>query len=334
MSYTHFTPVERGKIELMVKQEKTHSEMARELGRHRTSIGRELRRNGGNRRGYCAEKAQQHYVKRRKTCRPKGRLAHNALREYVIEQIALEELSPELVSGRLRRLYPEDPRMQVCHETIYQAIYANRHKLDFLREALTQARPRRRKRGQGKKRRASSIPNRVSIHERPTSIEERKETGHWEGDTVVGKGQDGFAVTLVERSSRLLHAVKTESKRAGEVCQAIIDTLRERPISWVKSITFDNGTEFTEHEIIAEQLGVSVYFADPYSAYQRGSNEQVNGLLRRYLPKGTPFKELSQQQLDRIVENINNRPRKCLGYRTPNEVFLEQRQKHLCALRA
>ena len=173
----------------------------------------------------------------------------------------------------------------------------------------------------------------ISIAERAQAVNERTEIGHWEGDTVVGKNQDGFAVTLVERTSRLLEAVKTETKSAREVQQAVVTALQDRPISWVKTITVDNGTEFAEHEAIAGRLGVSVYFADPYSAYQRGSNEQVNGLIRRRLPKGTSFKNLTQEHLDKIVENINNRPRKCLGYRTPNEVFNEQREKHLRALR-
>ena len=137
----------------------------------------------------------------------------------------------------------------------------------------------------------------------------------------------------MERVSRLLHTVKTKTKRASEVCQAVVDALLDRPVSWVKSITFDNGTEFSGHETISQHLGVSVYFADPYAAYQRGRNEQVNGLLRRYLPKGTPFKEISHHKIERITELINNRPRKRLGYRTPNEVFKEQRELHFRALR-
>ncbi len=196
-----------------------------------------------------------------------------------------------------------------------------------------QARPKRRKRGQGKTRRGPLIPNRVSIAERPAIVEQRSEVGHWEGDLVVGKNQDGFILTLVERVSRILQAVKTATKRPREVSRAIIDALLDRPRSWVRTLTFDNGTEFREHEAIANELGVAVYFADPYSPYQRGSNEQVNGLLRRHLPKGTSFKDFTQAQLDVIVESINNRPRKCLGYRTPNEVFQLHREMRLRALR-
>jgi len=332
MSYTHITSMERAKIELLHKQGWKYDAIGREVGRHRTTISREIQRNG-TRAGYKAERAQRRYAERRVACRPQTRLAHEALRDYVVKKIAEEEWSPELVAGRLSSQYPHNPRMHLCHETIYQAIYTNRHNLDFLRVFLTQARPKRRRRGQGKTRRGPSIPNRVSIKERPDAVDERLEIGHWEGDLVVGKNQDGFILTLVERTSRILHAVKTQTKRAPEVCQAVINTLLDRPISWVRSITFDNGTEFSQHESISQHLGVSIYFADPYAAYQRGSNEQVNGLLRRYLPKGSRFKDLTQKQIDRIKELINNRPRKCLGYQTPNEVFQQQRESHVRALR-
>ena len=326
MSYGHFSAMERGKIELLVKQGVSYSAIGEALGRHRTSVSRELRRNGGAGR-YDASKAQAHYARRRRACRPGTRLAYEPLRAYVSEKIAEEDWSPELVAGRVRRDYPDDPRMRICHETIYQAIYANRHLLDFLREFLPQARPKRRKRGQGKTRRGPCIPDRTGIAERPAAVAEREETGHWEA-------QDGFILTLLERTSRLLHAIKTSTRRASDVAQAVIETLLDRPISWVRSITFDNGSEFAHHHAISEHLGVAVYFADPYAAYQRGSNEQVNGLLRRYLPKGTSFKDLTQHQLQRITLKLNNRPRKCLGYRTPNEVFQQQRQRHFRALGA
>ena len=316
----------------MLKQGQKSTAIARELGYDASSIRREIRRNTAN-SGYDAVTAQKRYEERRKACRPKGRFAHEALREAVVELIAVGKMSPELAAGRLRMQFPEDPRMHVCHETIYAAIYANRYLLDFLLVFLVQARPKRCKRGQGKTRRGPLIPNRVGIAQRPAQVEERSEVGHWEGDLVVGRSQDGFILTLVERASRILHAVKTITKRPSEICPAVINALIDRPVSWVKTITFDNGTEFRDHETMTQELGAQVYFADPYSAYQRGSNEQVNGLLRRYLPKGTSFKDLTQQRLDQIVEEINNRPRKCLGFRTPNEVFLLQRQNHLRALR-
>lgn len=332
MSYHHFTPVERGKIELMTKQGKSPQQIADELGFHRTSVLRELKRNKTGKH-YDAETAQKRYTKRRKASRPKGKLDDDTpLREYTIEKIAGEQWTPDLVAGRLPLDYPDNPEMRICHESIYQAIYEDGHYLDFLRSELPQARPKRRNRGQGKRRRGPSILNRVGIRQRPPAADTREEFGHWEGDTVVGKGQDGYLVTLVDRKGRHTAAVKVQSKAAEEVQQAVIAALQDYPVSWVKTITFDNGTEFAGHENIAKGLNVSVFFADPYSSYQRGSNEQVNGLIRRYLPKRTCFKYLTQEQLDEIVEKINNRPRKCLGYRTPNEVFKEQREQHLRAL--
>lgn len=333
MSYTHLSAFERGKIELLHEQGMSTTQIAKELGRHRTTVSREINRNG-TKAVYKAQSAQEQYVQRRKACRPGYRLAYLLLREFVEEKIAEEDWSPELISGRLRTQFPDDPRMRICPESIYQAIYANRFHLDHLIPYLPQARPKRRRRGQGKTRRGPSIANRVSIHERPPVIEEREEIGHWEGDLVVGSNQDGFLVTLVERHSRRTLAMVTETKKAPDVAQAVINALEEQPVSWVKTITFDNGTEFADHHTITQQIHAAIYFADPYSAYQRGSNEQVNGLIRRYLPKGTSFRYLNQQQLDAIIEKINNRPRKCLAYLSPNEVFQKQRKQHRRALSA
>ncbi|NIA13443.1 MAG: IS30 family transposase [Nitrospiraceae bacterium] len=326
----HLTPFERGELQAYLSQNMSQDAIAKKLGRDPSTIFREVTRNA-TKTGYDAQRAQRRYIERRKGCRPQRRLDQQPLRAYVVDNMRDAEWTPEQVAGRLPLDYPHDPTMRISHETIYQAIYSQ-DSLHFLIALLPQARPRRRNKGQGKTRRGPSIPNRVGIENRPSQIEQRIQTGHWEGDTVVGKGNDGFIVTLVERTSRLFHAVKTQTKKAAEIAQAVIASLLDRPITWVRSITFDNGTEFAYHEQVAHQLGVDIYFADPYAAYQRGTNENTNGLLRRYLPKGKSFKELTQRQLDMIVDQINNRPRKCLGYRTPNEVFQQQRELHLLAL--
>ena len=328
----HLTLVERVKIQTYREQEMSPTRIALNLGRSVTTIRRELERNR-TARGYDAEQAQHMYTQRRQPCRPANKLDYEPLRTYVIEKIRDQEWTPEQVAGRLPGDCPDDPRMRVSHEAIYQAIYAQ-DSLRFLIAFLPQARPKRRKRGQGKTRRGPSIPNRVGIDQRPKEVDSRTTHGHWEGDTVMGKNNDGFIVTLVERTSRLLYAVKTQTKQACEVAQAVIETLLDCPASWLKTLTFDNGTEFAHHERIAEALPLDVYFADPYASYQRGTNENTNGLIRRYLPKGSSFVALTQRQLDSIVEQINNRPRKCLGYRTPNEVFQQLRQQRLLALRS
>lgn len=326
----HLTLVERVKIQTYREQEMSPTRIALNLGRSVTTIRRELERNR-TARGYDAEQAQRRYAQRRQPCRPANKLDYEPLRAYVIEKIRDEEWTPEQVAGRLPVDCPDDPRMRVSHEAIYQAIYAQ-DSLRFLIAFLPQARPKRRKRGQGKTRRGPSIPNRVGIDQRPKEADTRTTHGHWEGDTVIGKNNDGFIVTLVERTSRLLYAVKTQTKQACEVAQAVIETLLDCPASWLKTLTFDNGTEFAHHQRISQALPLNVYFADPYASYQRGTNENTNGLIRRYLPKGRTFADLTQRQLDSIVDQINNRPRKCLGYRTPNEVFQQVRLQRLLAL--
>jgi len=332
MSRSHLTAFDRGRIEAMHRQGMSNRSIACQLNRHPATIGRELRRNTPG-KAYRAEQAQRLYQERRCDCRPRRKLDYAPLREQVKERIGEKGHTPEQVAGRLVLDYPDDPRMHISHEAIYQAIYAD-HSLYYLIQSLAQGRPKRRRKGQGKSRRGPLIPNRVGIEERPEHIEDRAECGHWEGDTIVGKEQDGFIMTQVERTSGLLVAVKTPTKHAAEMAQAAIDSLLDLPISWVRTITYDNGSEFAHHETIAQALGVKIYFAAPYSSYQRGTNENTNGLIRRYLPKGTRFKDLTQHQLDIIVEKINNTPRKRLGYRTPNEVFQQQREQLRVALGA
>lgn len=329
MSYTHLTPTERGQIQALHQERKSMRYIADRMGRHISTISREVRRNRTP-RGYNAQRAQRCYCQRRQSCRPAKRLAYLRLWHYLIDKI-VGGWTPEQVAGRLPIEYPDDPRMRISHEAIYQAIYSD-PRLRFLIKSLPQARPKRRKRGQGKSRRGPTIPNRVGIEQRPSVVDQRSRFGDWEGDTVVGAHQQGYLVTLAERRSRLLLSRWVQTKQAHGVASAIIDVLQELPISWLRTITFDNGTEFTRHEDMARVLPVEIYFAAPYSSYQRGTNENTNGLIRRYLPKGTSFSHLTQHRLDQIVEEINNRPRKCLGYRTPNEVFSQQREEHRVAL--
>ena len=331
MSYTHLTPSERGQLHALYREGKSQTYMADCLGRHRSTISRELRRNGrGNR--YNAPRAQRQYHQRREWCRPAQKQTHRMLWRYVIDKL-IEGWPPEAIAGRLPLEFLDDATMRISYETIYRTLYSDK-RCHYLIKYLPQARPKRRKRGQGKTSRGPSIPNRVGIEQRPAIVEERSRFGDWEGDTIVGAGQQGYLVTLVDRTSRLLVCRKVDTKHADLVAQTVIHALEEMPISWVKTITFDNGSEFAGHEKMAEALPTSIYFAAPYSSYQRGTNENTNGLIRRYLPKGTPFGGLTDQQVRQIEEDLNNRPRKILGYQTPYEVFLKQREEHRVALRA
>lgn len=329
MSYQHLNEIERGMIQALREHGVSQSAIAERLGRHKSTVSRELRRNART-STYKAHLAQRQYRQRRERCRAPKKLEYQPLWECLIARVG-EGWTPEEVAGRLPLDYPGDPRMRISHETIYQAIYKDK-RLHFLIKSLPQGRPKRRKRGQGKSRRGPSIPNRTGIQARPEIVDKRGRYGDWEGDLVLGSKQSGAILTLVDRKGRHLKARKVHSKGADEVAKAVIDVFQDTPISWVKTITFDNGTEFAHHQEMARQLPVEIYFADPYSSYQRGTNENTNGLIRRYLPKGSSFEDLTQHQLDTIVEEINNRPKKCLGYRTPNEVFQEQRDLHRVAL--
>ncbi len=331
MSYIHLTPICRGRIQALANEGKSGREIAVIMERSHTCINRELKRNSTV-RGYEASKAQELCRERRMSCRPSRKLEHQPLRDFIFEHIP-GGMSPEQVSGRLAILYPDDPRMQISHEAIYQGLYAD-ERMHCLIQYLPQARPRRRNRGQGKTRRGPSIPNRVGIEQRPEVVNRRTRFGDWEGDTVVGTHQQGFIATFVERRSTLLRARKTDTKQAGEVAKAAIEALIDMPASWLKTLTFDNGTEFAKHADIAESLPLDIYFATPYSSYQRGTNENTNGLLRRYFPKGTDLRQLTQERLQQVTEEINNRPRKKLGYRTPNEVFAEYLENKRGALRS
>ena len=329
MSYCHLTPEERGQIQALFYEGKTNCYIAKKLCRSATTVWRELNRNSFRGR-YEAQRAQKLYKNRRKDCRPSKKLSHPALWRYVIEKIP-EENTPKLIACRLRLDYPDDPQMHISHETLYREIYTDK-RLHFLIEYLPQSRPKRRKRGQGKSRRGPCIPNRVGIEKRPEIVQQRARFGDWEADTIVGANKKGYIVSLVERKSRLLVSRKVSSKKADVVAKAIVEALEKMPASWVKTITFDNGTEFALHEKIAKELCVNTYFATPYSAWQRGTNENTNGLIRRYLPKGTDFSKLTQAQLEIITQELNNRPRKVLEYRTANEVFQKQRNERIIAL--
>lgn len=331
MSFKHFTPTERGQIQAFNNERKSLGYIAEQLGRDKSSISRELQRNGG-RDGYDAAQAQQLYEQRREPCRPKKRLEHQPLWRFVFDKITLG-WTPETIAGRLPLLYPNDMQMRVSHETLYQSIYSD-PRMRCLIPHLPQARPKRRKRGQGKFRRGPGIPNRVSIHERPKEVEERSRYGDWEGDTIFGFKQKSFLTTTVERKSRYTRICKTQTKQAEEVAQAVAASLLDMPADWVKTITFDNGTEFSKHERIAQELGVDIFFADPYSSWQRGTNENTNGLIRRYLPKKTDFRNVTDAQIEHIEKELNHRPRKILGYRTPHEVFLERHPLRSVALGA
>lgn len=321
MSYVQLTSGERYVIYHLKLYRLSLREIARRLGRHHSTISRELRRNGPRspRAVYWHEAAQQQAIERRRVPRHRHKYEHSALVRRV-ERCLRQQWSPEAIAGRLRLDYPDDLAMHVSPETIYRWVYRDAAQGGSLFLCLCSRHKRRRRQrryGSGR----GLIPGRLSIAERPALVGSRQRFGDWEGDTVEGAQGGGHIASHVERKSRYLLAEKLANKTAKAMATASILTCRRIPQTLRKTLTLDNGKEFARFKDIEKATGLRIYFADPYSAWQRGTNENTNGLLRRYFPKGTDFRNVSSQRLASVVRKLNHRPRKCLGYRTPYEVF-------------
>ena len=284
------------------------TQIANNLGRSKSTISREIRRNKGG-RGYRPKQADRLAQERSIGSRNARRIEPHVLKA-AFERIS-EQLSPEQVAAEL----------PISHEALYQHIYVNKADGGLLWKNL-RSQKKKRKRYAGGTDRRGQIPGRRPIHERPADVETRRTVGHWEGDTVIGAGHKQAIVTLVERRSGYARLMKVSHKTSKQVADAVIKKLRSINAR-VKTITFDNGKEFAEHARIDEALGSKTYFADPFSSWQRGSNENFNGLLRQYIPKKRPLSTVTDEELKMIEERLNNRPRKRLRFKTPNQVFHE-----------
>ncbi len=314
--YQHVSDQERFYIWQARREGRTQQHIAKALGRHPSTICRELKRNTYAQCHMYTYYWARHIVKYRKldTKQHKHRKLTDEL-TLVIDQLLRLYLSPEQVSGYLKKHHD----IRLSHETIYRYIYRDAARHTQLKPFLRQGgKPRRKRYGSGA--RASNIPNRVSIAERPQLVEQKVRLGDWECDTVIGKDRKSVLVTVVDRASLYTCCSRVLSRTAHVVSQAIIRLLRpftER----VKTLTFDNGSEFVKHERIAQALEATTYFAHPYASWERGINENTNGLLRQFFPKQTDFRTVSWQQVQQAVDHLNNRPRKTRGYRTPNQIF-------------
>ena len=296
-------------------------DIAYELGRSPSTISREIARNGGRDR-YRAEKAEARAweeAKRPKRCK----LALNRrLRNRVATKLK-RYWAPEQISGWLKDTYPEDESMQVSHETIYKTLFVqsrgvlNKQLRDHLR---TKRRYRQSRLKTLKGKGMDTIVDLVSISERPAEVEDRAVPGHWEGDLIAGD-QTSFIATLVERQSRYVMLVRLKNKETNTVVKALIRRMKTLPGVLQKSVTWDRGSEMAAHKRFSMATDIEVYFCDPYSPWQRGSNENTNGLLRQYLPKGKSVKDITQVQLNAIAKSLNTRPRKTLDYKTPDYVL-------------
>lgn len=308
-------PNERDKIAILKAKGLSIRDIGRQLGRHHTVISRELKRNrfGDD---YIAIHAQSLVNKRKVTSRHRHPLKNKLIYSYVIDKIR-QGWSPEQIAGRLKL---ENGQSAISWETIYQFIYDPNNKGKRLWEYLPRKQKKRRKK-YGRRVSKERIPDRVSIHSRDKTIETRLTYGHWEGDSVIGKQIKCKVIhTEVERKTRFLQAKLINSKSSLDTIQAQLDIFTKLP---ALTITLDNGLEFTKHQLL-RKLGIKTYFADPYQSGQRGTNENTNGLLRRYLPKKISFSNLTQEELDDIVWEINNRPRKVLQFSTPFEALQKE----------
>ena len=316
MGYGHLNIDEREVILKMQAQQIGMRQIGERLGRDASTISRELRRNVSSTGEYKPHLAQRYYHKRRQASKAPYRLEEDVFLRAYVEKKLKEYWSPEQISGRIRK----DQGIPISPLTIYSWTYRNRIEGGEFYTYLRQNHRRRRKHRRGEDRRGQ-IPDRRMIDKRPKVVNERRRIGDWEGDTVEGCKGSGFIATHVERKTRYTVAVKVADKSAPTVTKATISAMKNLPPEKVKTMTFDNGKEFAGFKELERGLDMRSYFARPYHSWERGTNENTNGLLRQFFPKGLDFGTILQLDVDMALELLNNRPRKCLNYRTPTEVF-------------
>lgn len=307
----HLTLTDREFLDRLKKAGKSKGEIAELMGRHPSTVGRELRRNAGQ-RGYRPKQAQRLAEARRKASCRTAKLEDPQVHDDV-EQKLKQLWSPDQIDGQFRARFPRQPHRWVSRQTIYNWI--NRRAPHWKSHLRRGGRPIERR---------GKLRDIVRIDGRPDVINLRCRYGDWEGDTIVGKGRRSALVTLVERKSGYTRIGRADDLTARSTTRVTRRRMQELPEAWRRSITFDNGKEFADHERIARQLGVAIYFALPYRSWQRGTNENTNGLIRQFFPKGTDFKRISHQAVARAETLLNERPRKRLDYQSPAEVFAKQ----------
>ena len=315
------TLAEREQISRSIVAGDSIRSIASALGRAPSTVSREIQRNGGHRR-YRASQADQAAWERAKRPKPCKLAINRALARLVAKK--LQQLwSPEQIAGWLKCTYPVDESYQVSHETIYRSLFIQARgalKKELLQHLRSKRGMRRSRHKTLKGAGLGQITNTVSIRERPASVEDRAVPGHWEGDLLAGSNNSHIA-TLVERHTRYVMLAKVPSKDTETVINALIKQADKLPRELYKSLTWDRGKEMADHQRFTLATDIKVYFCDPQSPWQRGSNENTNGLLRQYFPKGTDLSVHSQARLNAVARQLNERPRKTLGYQTPAERF-------------
>ena len=318
--YNQLKAEEREEIYRLLELGKTQAEIAKAIGRNKSTVGREVKRNRHRKFDeYLPDTAERKAAKRKAQGR-KERYVDRfpRLKAWILQKIK-QGWSPDIIAGKLRNT----GKGYLTKESIYQYIYSLEGRKQNLRQYLPQAHRIRRKRN-GRKHSKGTIPGRIDISLRPQEVETRSEFGHWEGDSMMYKGHSQRLATHLERKTRYLVVLKPATNKAKERAKLINRSFARLPQEARKTITFDNGLEFAEHRQITDKTGTQVYFAKPYASWQRGGNENANGILRRYLPRDTDLNELTKKHLSAIINSINNRPRKILNYRTPAEAFKQE----------
>lgn len=317
--YRQIASEERNIIAVLRAQDKKPGEIAQFLGRNKSTIYRELKRNKSPVYNvYLSHLAHERATKRKKQAAQRPRLKNEKIIAYIIAKLQFG-WSPEQIAGRM----PQDlPGYSISHEAIYQFIY-NRETLKYIdfRRCLSRHHRKRLPRRHSRKHRKLHIPQRVPIAERPVYVNERQEPGHWEVDTMISRQSAPALCVALERLSRKVHIAKLAEKTARELRIALNLRLSRYPEYMRKTITYDNGSENVQHTLVNRVLGTTSYFCEPYHSWEKGSVENTAGLVRRILPKKTDFAIITKEQVKQIETLLNNRPRKCLNYKTPNEVF-------------
>lgn len=319
--YERLTLKERIHISQMLIRQYGYTMIAARLGRDKSSIQREVAPWG--KENYDPLRAQD-YAAKGASSRKKGKLKLKScarLKKYIMEKLQLR-WSPEQIAMRLQEEFPADLRMRISHETIYLYVYLHAKKT-LRSEWISHLRKEKKKRGRprGSADKRGKIPGAVSIEERPREVQGRQIPGHWEGDLVMGKGHQSAIGTLVERTTRTIILVPLKAQDAPSVRKAFEKEFLRMPRQMRRTLTYDNGKEMSEHRDFTRNTKMNVYFAHPFSPWERPTNENSNGLVRDYFPKGTDFSQVSRQRLKEVQRQLNNRPRKVLNWKTPTEVF-------------
>ena len=319
--YRRLSLNERVIIETLLKEKKSIEYIAIQLNRNRSTVRNEVKRWVVRPTDiYKADLAHWCALEVNKNKRAEDKINSYPKLKLFIYRSLLSGTSPELLAGQLKLRYPNDPIMSISYETIYKHIY--RHRQSVLGRKLIKLLPYHHHKRRNKRKSADRIriKDQVSIDNRPGHIELRLEAGHTEGDLMIGIGQKSAIATLVDRKTRYVFIRKIPNRKSKTVTQIFAQIFNNQPKYLSRTMTYDNGMEMANHKWLADETGIDIYFAHPYSSWERGTNENTNGLIRRFLPKGTDFRTVSDKRLQEIQDNLNNRPRKVLGFRTPNEM--------------